>query len=217
MCNWTNAQATNQDTLFPIAGTVRNVYMILSSAPGAGAGWSFQVFKNGSATALAWEIFGTDTTVYTQGVNVTLAAGDRLFIRATPINTPASGVGANWSFEYDTGNSTNFALPCGAIGTMGTAGGQLFTDPSAAAQTFSGITWVAESGLRAIVPMACTLKSFCTHAWPKGATSSRVIHFPFFVNGIEDATSIISVTNSSAANVQGLSIALNAGDPHPPT
>ena len=88
----------------PVAGTLKNLYIKLSSNAGTtGNGYTFTVFKNGVATSIVVTITGTATTGSDLVNTTTFVAGDTISIRAVPSASGATNsINLTWSAEYDT-------------------------------------------------------------------------------------------------------------------
>jgi hypothetical protein len=79
---------SNVSIPFPTAGTVSNLQVYVTTAPGIGTSWTLTVNKNGSATALTCSIAGVATSC-TDASLVTIVAGDKLDLDVTPFSSPA--------------------------------------------------------------------------------------------------------------------------------
>jgi hypothetical protein len=78
-------------------GTFSGFACVVSAAPGAGKGWTFQLLKNGVATTLACSV-SNSTSVRScadaaDADGVTLASGDRVALQVTPVSTPSAASG----------------------------------------------------------------------------------------------------------------------------
>ncbi|MBF0254079.1 MAG: hypothetical protein HQL11_03005, partial [Candidatus Omnitrophica bacterium] len=86
--NFLHVETRVQDAeqVFPTAGTLENFYTQLDSAPGAGNGYTFTVYKNGAATSLECTI--SDAAVACQDTmhSVAFVAGDTGHIQVTKIS-----------------------------------------------------------------------------------------------------------------------------------
>lgn len=74
----------------PIAGTLKNLVIWLTAAPGAGKSLTFTVYKNGVATAMTVTISNTDVTGRYVGPGISVAAGDNVYLHKVGVNAPAS-------------------------------------------------------------------------------------------------------------------------------
>lgn len=83
----------------PTAGTFKNLYVSLGSAPGAGTSYTFTLLKNSVATALTTTVSGTGTTSNDTTDTVTVGAGDTVSIQATPTGTPGSAP-CSWALSF---------------------------------------------------------------------------------------------------------------------
>ena len=72
----------------PFGGTLTNLKVSVSTAPGTGASWTFTVDKNKSATAVSCSVAGAATSCGDSSL-VAVVTGDKLDLRVTPFGTPA--------------------------------------------------------------------------------------------------------------------------------
>lgn len=93
-----NATEANISSLLPTAGTIDGLQVVVTTAPGSGAGWTFTVFKNGSATSLACSISGavsrTCSDAIGGGHSFTVVASDTISLEACPYNTAGCTAGS---------------------------------------------------------------------------------------------------------------------------
>jgi hypothetical protein len=85
----------NVEIAVPQGGTVSNLQVRLTTAPGAGASWTLTIDKNGGATALTCSIAGVATTC-SDASTVTFVNGDTIDLDVTPFSTPALAT-ISWS------------------------------------------------------------------------------------------------------------------------
>jgi len=79
--------ASYRRQLIPSSGTLKNLYIKLTTAPGGVATWTYTVRKNGVNTALTLTISGANTTGNVVS-DVAFIAGDEIDIVITPTGTP---------------------------------------------------------------------------------------------------------------------------------
>jgi hypothetical protein len=80
----------NVQTTMPNAGTISNLYVSASPAPGTGQSWTIWLEKNGANTALTCGISNTSTTCSDTVDNVTYAAGDIMALKINGSASPSS-------------------------------------------------------------------------------------------------------------------------------
>jgi hypothetical protein len=88
----------------PVAGTLDNLNVRLSAAPGGNANdnYTFTVRLNGvNQAALSCKIEGTTATTCTDTGAVAVTAGQLLSISAVPGNTPSAQPNARWTASFD--------------------------------------------------------------------------------------------------------------------
>lgn len=110
------ANVTISSVVIPTNGTISNLFVNLSTAPGAGKYWDFKVYKNGSSTAITTRIsdtakVGNDTTH-----SISVSAGDIVCVSSIPNSTPSGSTGAfGLTFKPDTdGESIHTMTDAGA-------------------------------------------------------------------------------------------------------
>jgi hypothetical protein len=85
------SSATNSYRIVcPTAGVLKNLYVNLGTAPGAGTSRTCTLYKAGSATAITCVISNTSTSASDTTHTVTIAAGDTLEFDFTLSGSPAS-------------------------------------------------------------------------------------------------------------------------------
>ena len=116
-------QSTTQGTykqIIPTAGTLKNLYVELSIAPGDTKSRAFTVYKNGVATSLTCTVSDTNTTANDLSNTVSVSAGDDVEFSFAGSNTPATGyVKYGMVFQADT-NFESIYLGCSSD-DMGTS------------------------------------------------------------------------------------------------
>jgi hypothetical protein len=80
----------------PKGGTLSNLHVHLTAAPGAGGKWTFTVNKNGSASALSCFIQNAGTTCNDSSL-VTVVDGDTIDLHVAPFSTPTVTTIVSWS------------------------------------------------------------------------------------------------------------------------
>jgi hypothetical protein len=90
-------------------GTIKNLYINLSAAPGSGKSRAFTLYVNGSATAVTQTISDTATTGNDTTHTAAVVAGDTISILHTPTGTPATA-NAHWGFSFVATTDGEFNL-----------------------------------------------------------------------------------------------------------
>lgn len=86
----TNNIATTNFSYFAVAGTLKNLNIVLNGTPGAGKSYNFTVYNSSTPTSLTCTVSDTNTTCSDIVNTVTVAAGDELKIVITPSGTPTA-------------------------------------------------------------------------------------------------------------------------------
>lgn len=81
------------------AGTLQNLRVKVTVAPGAGKDWTFTVMKNGSATGIVLTVADAATSGADTTNTVSYADGDTISLRAVPTGTPAASSSPAWGIE----------------------------------------------------------------------------------------------------------------------
>jgi hypothetical protein len=87
---------SNVETPLPIGGTLSDLQVRVTTAPGVGASWTFTADINGTGTALFCSIAGAATTCSDSSA-VTVVQGDTLDLDATPFSAPSVPTTVTWS------------------------------------------------------------------------------------------------------------------------
>jgi len=94
------SEAKLQDVV-SIAGTFKNLYCSVKTAPGVGKSWAFTLRKNGAASSVTCMISGTSTTCTDSSNTSTAVAGDLFAVQIVPTSNPAASDALSCGLEYD--------------------------------------------------------------------------------------------------------------------
>ena len=94
-----NTTETSVQQPSAIAGTVANLYVQLSAAPGTGRTWTATLMKNGVATAATCVVSNTATSCSDTAHPVTIVAGDKLDLREVTSSTSVPDTNIAFSFK----------------------------------------------------------------------------------------------------------------------
>ena len=168
-------------------GTISNLRMVLSAAPGAGKTWTFAVRKNGVDTALTVAITGTATTGSDTTNPVTVVAGDVVSFHATPTSNPSNAL-ARWTTDFEGTNA-------GECLVLGNAGGYMSATEYGQVSSGMATTNATETSVQQIVTAPGTLKNlYVKLSAAPGAGKSRT--FTIRKNRVDTA---LAVTVSGTA------------------
>jgi len=78
------------ETLSPLAGTVKNLFIRINSTPGAGNSYVFTVRKNSTNQSLTCTIADTDLTCNDTSNSFTIAAADAIALQVVSVSTPTA-------------------------------------------------------------------------------------------------------------------------------
>ncbi len=102
----TESMAVN---VMPESATIKNLFVVLDTAPGGDASRIFTVKKNGVDTALTCTIATTAITANDSANSFTVAAGDTICVSATLTGTPATSP-VRIGITYDSDTNGNFIV-----------------------------------------------------------------------------------------------------------
>ncbi len=143
---------SNRKKLISAPGKLKNLYVELSAAPGAGDAFIFTLMVNGVASSLAVTISGGADTQDFDATEVDVVAGDEVTIRSTYTGTPGTPY-ARWSFMFAGDNAKESNI----------SGAGHLTDSLDWAQIHSYIGiegFIApEDAVRVVIPTAGTIKN----------------------------------------------------------
>ena len=201
---WTG-NITYRDSIVPAAGTIRNLYVELSNAPGNRNDRTFYLVKNGTATLLSCFMEDTTTTCANTANAITVAAGDTIAFRHTPGGGPDAADAKIISVEYESDVDKTFILGA-AITTDTISGTRIYTYPNGDSGTNTTITTQ-----QMLIPLNGTVTGLYAKVLT-GGDSTFV--FSIYKNGSEEATSEVTLNsgNSWTSNATSLTIDVAPGD-----
>lgn len=107
--NWysTHDEAAN---VIPIAGTLKQLRVEMSTAPGVGNAHAYTIYKNGVATAATCTISGSSTQCSDLSNTVSIAAGDTLSIESVPSGSPVSSGFFRMAWIFEGGSQESIVI-----------------------------------------------------------------------------------------------------------
>jgi len=150
---WT-ASIGRHNKVISTDGVLKNLYMKLTAAPGAGKQYEFTVMLNGVATDLSVTVTDSDTTGNNTSDELVVTGGDKVELRCTPTGTPAS-TSATWSVMFSGDISAESLI-------LGGGDGANVSNETRYAQISGGIgNWsTTEVDHTQIIPTSGTIKNF---------------------------------------------------------
>jgi len=112
---WSNLENRRYQVV-PCAGTLSNLRLKLSAAPGAGKSYTFVVRKNGADTDITVTISDANTTGADTAHTVSVAAGDTVGLESVGSGTP-DAASAIYTTKF-TGNSAEESMLLGSTATL---------------------------------------------------------------------------------------------------
>ena len=191
---------------FPVAGTLQDFSVHLGTAPGVGASWKFDIYKNGSVTAITITISDTNTTG-TSSDTLAVLAGDLIVMLITPSAGPAP---ANSTLN----NCIVFNAAVKKSVILGGTAGAALINSSTQYQAFSGgSSWNGTEVNRSqVAPTAGTIKNLYVNMASNPGGGTKGYKFTVYKNGLATAlTATISGSNVTASDTSN-SFSVVAGD-----
>lgn len=199
-----NTARNLMEAVMPTSGTLRNLAVAVSVAPGAGNSWTFGIVKNGTImTSLV--IADTATTGIDTTGTVDYAAGDLICLSVVSAGTPSTSMIGQWSVDNDAaaGQVLSSLTPSATL--------------SSAADNFFGLSgnaalFTSAASIAAPIPTAGTISGLRIAATAApGASASWTA--TLVVNGVDTALScILTGAGTTQATDSAHSVAVAAGD-----
>ena len=202
---WTTTEA-NRESIISTPGKLSNFKVAVRTAPGSGKSWTFTIRKAASGatmvdTDLSVTISGTATLSSLDTDEVTVAAGERVTIAATPSGTPTSADAVYWTCQFtpDTDGET--------ILLSNTSGASITTYSSLIGGNTQGIEFNGQT----LFPTAGTLKKFYVELTvAPGSTYSRT--FTIRKNGVDQSLTVTISGTGITGNDIANTVSVAAGD-----
>ena len=203
-----NTNVLRRRLIVPAAGTVSNLRVQLSAAPGVGATRTFSLSFGTVAQALTVTFDALDTDM-TDAVNsVTVAPGDAISLKAThtlTVEGPAATT-VKWSMQFES-------TVAGETIYGGTGAGQHSTSAQSYQSLLNPCGDVWGSGSTIVANLAPADGTITALFLALDNASSGSVGYSVYLNGTSEPTSSITpAAGVSTGRATGLSIAFVAGD-----
>src|SRR5262245_7149880 len=192
-------------------GTVRNLIVLLGTAPGGTATRTITVRKNGVDQAVTVTFGAADTSKSDTTNSVSVAAGDTLVVKCAATNTPAAST-LTLVMELETASTTTSQY---AIGVSETAFDTATTQYS---PLFSSGTWgTVLARADGVVGVAGTITSV-RYVIDMAPTAGKSRTFTIEKNGVaQDGTAgtpntVVTISDSATGGTATFSLSVAAGD-----
>lgn len=195
------------DQVISSAGTLQNLRVLLSVAPGSGKSYTVTLYKNGSSTGITVTISDSATSGSDTTHTVTVAAGDKIRYQYTTSGTPAT-TQMNCSLEYvgDTADESQI-MCCGPSGFLSGGATDQYIPINGAVSAAGG----SDQTSRQLIATAGTIKKLYVVADANVAVG-KTVTFTLVVNGTPSALTCTMSAGSSTANDTTHSVTVAAGD-----
>lgn len=182
----------NREQIIPTAGTLNALYVETSGTPSNGDGFLFKVYKNGSATTLACDIYDTDR-VCSSTNSVSLSAGDRVALEVDPDNSPTASRSVRWGLKWSP-TTDGEAILLGSNGSaMNTAGATRYLTATGTSNTWTS----TESGIRLLASTFILKKFFIDLITAPGGSASYNLKSR---KNSADGNLTVTITGASTTN-----------------
>lgn len=187
-----------------IAGTISNLTIALTAAPGVGASIVYTLYQNTIATALTCTVSNLATTASDTTHSVTVAVGDLLAWQAAPSVTPAPAASRVCLSSTYTGTADG---ECNISGGTASVSGTVTNYQS----LYGGTPNATQSVVANIMPTSGTIDNFYVNlnASP-GSPASYV--FTVYKNGVATAITCTIVNSATIGTDTTHSVSYAAGD-----
>lgn len=199
---WTTT-ADNKKQVVSAPGTLSNLLVELSAAPGNGNGYTLTLMKNGTPTDLAVTISGTDTTGLDTD-SVAVVAGDIIQLRCVPSGTPATPI-ARWSVLFK-GTNANESL------ILGLSKGSATATRYCPVMHARNASWTAEGDMYQIIPTPGKIMNLFVALSESPGASPCAYRFTLRKNG-ESTALVVTITGPDTTGNNAVNeIVVAAGD-----
>lgn len=110
----------DEDSVIAVSGTIKNLYVAMSTAPGSGKSRTFTLMVNGSASSLSCTVSDTSTLANNTSDTVSVSAGDKISIKDTTSGSPTSTSGIKTSLTLVADVDGQFNISGMVYSTVGT-------------------------------------------------------------------------------------------------
>lgn len=190
-------------SMIPTGGTISNLHIITSVAPGGATSYTIDISKNATPQSVSATISGASVSANDTSNSFSVAAGDFIALRSSPSGTPTTAF-LKWSCSFSPTNDGESFLT-GSYGSSVAQSGSVYGWLKARGN------WHTTESNRQVLGADFTVKALYANVNPApGSGRSRT--FSFRVNSsTSSAVAPISGTNASA-NITGQSVAVADGD-----
>jgi len=201
--SWNNSNDIRETPLV-VAGTIKNLRVALSSAPGSGRSRTFEVYKNQIATGLTVTVADTSTTGFNGVTNVAFAIGDKLSIQNQNFNNPGDT-------EAFFGVVLETTVPGSAVSTVQTNSIDASSDEFFGLHGSNTSPQVSLSIIESLVGDSITLNSFYAEV-VNTLTGTGVITLDIMVNGVAQGLNLVINNSNQSRTDTSTTITLVDGD-----
>ncbi len=193
------------------AGSYKNLYVEVVTAPGAGTSYAFTVMVNAAATALTCTISGTATSCSDTTHTGAVTAGQTVSLRSVPSGTPGDPGAVRWNITF--GSTTAQETGFNSLAVTPSTSAANYISPASDGDSQLNET-ATEANAKIVSPMGGTLKNLYVSLSrsPANGGGTQTYTFAVDVNGVASAiTCAISETGTSC-NDTTHTAAIVAGD-----
>lgn len=182
-----------RSVVMPTSGTLRNIYVEISNAPGTGKSYTFNLGLNGFIQSSTNAVISDSNTSAFSTASLRVSAGDYVYFRCVPSGTPDAVTYVKWSVEFEADCENDFVI-------LGGSGNFFSVSATEYHPIMGGTNWVGGYIVAPRVPMSLYVKRFyirCSTALSSGSLDVSVHSF----NGSSDKlTATITSASQSAVS-----------------
>ncbi len=203
--NWTTTESWYKRVV-STGGTIKNLRVKLNDSPGAGKSYDFTLMLNGNPSALTVHIHDTDTSGADTVNEVAVVAGDTIYLKCVPTDTPTVRY-ATWTsvFKGTTANEslilggTIYPLDVTNIEYVQVMGPTTFPDTT-------------ENNHRQICPTAGTIKNLYVGLTEDPGTDPDAYRFTLRKGGVSQTLTVTITADNTTGNDTANEVSVVAGD-----
>lgn len=124
----TSTNSTTQEIVVPTAGTISNLYLSLTAAPGVGNSKTLRFIKNGVNSNPLTTVSDTATVGNNSVDTLSIAAGDRITLQVTATGTPASSA-HRWGYLFTPTVDGKSYIGFAGDNTLGSGTSTIYSGP----------------------------------------------------------------------------------------
>lgn len=188
----------------PISGVLKNLYVLVATAPGSGKSWTVTLRVNGADTALSATISGNlSTSASNTSDEISINAGDLLTIKVVGTSSPTTS-NLSWGIVWEGGTQEAVLMGSSVLAISS-------TDTNY--QTVMGSTWAPThiNFAKQLCPLNGAVKNFRVNL-TQAPGSGKSFTFTLQKNGVDTALVVTIADLDTIGSDTSTSVSVAAGD-----